>query len=209
LIDEFARENRADSVLKLASLPREMVDAIFLKRGIDPASIAEAKEVIAGVAIPLTPAEALAYSFHEPFRQGRFGDGSYGVYYSALEEDTCIEEIRHHYQREFEQQRTGRFPHPRYYHLLTCDFAGVALVLTGHEDQYSDLVSPTDAGYPFCQNLASMARQDGVDALYSRSARAPAGTCVPVFTEASVTNPRSVSRLRFFAQNGQTEYEKL
>ena len=209
MIDEFARENRADALLKLASLPREMVDAIFLKRGIDPASIAEAKEVIAGVAIPLTPAEVLAYSFRKPFRQGRFGDASYGVYYSALEEDTCVEEIRHHYHREFEQQRTGQFPHARYYHLLTCNFAGVALVLNGHEDQYPDLVSATDAGYPFCQNLAIAARQDGVDALYTQSARAPAGTCVPVFTQATLTNPRSVSRFRFFAQNGQTEHERL
>jgi RES domain len=150
MIEEFAREARADTVLKLASLPNELIDVILLRRGIDPASISEAKEVLADVQIPLTPEEAVAYSFHQP-QPGRFGDGQWGVYYSALEEGTCVEEVKYHCRRQFEQQRTGVLPHDRYYHLLNCSFAGSVLVLIGHEGRYPDLVSPTDAGYPFCQ----------------------------------------------------------
>jgi hypothetical protein len=204
VINQFARENRADTVFKLASLPRELIDSILVKRGIDRDSLSEVKEVMANVDIPLTPEEALAYSFRKPFRKARFGDGSYGIYYSALEDGTCVEEIRHHYQLEFEQ-----FPHPRYFHLLTCDFAGLALVLIGHEGRYPNLISSSDAGYPFCQELAGEARRGGVDALYTRSAREPTGTCVPVFTEKTLSNPLAVSRYRFFEQDGKAECEKL
>jgi hypothetical protein len=204
MIEAFARERRAHKVLKLASLPNEHIDAILRKRGIDPVSVPAVKEALAGVQIALTPADAVAYPFSHP-TPGRFGDGQVGVFYSALDAATCVEEVAHHCI-VFQRLPSA---HARYYHLLDCNFTGEVLILVGHEDAYPDLVSATNSGYPFCQTLARTARQAGIDALHTRSARLEAGTCVPVFTQASVTSPRTTDRFRFFSDNGQTKHEKL
>jgi hypothetical protein len=71
------------------------------------------------------------------------------------------------------------------------------------------LVSPTDAGYPFCQRLATAAIAQGVDAFYTRSARHQNGTCVPIFNSRSITNAQTLARFRFFADMGQSRHERL
>jgi len=209
VIEQLTREHRADAVLKLAALPRERVEAILLRRGIADDIVAEVKEVLAEVDCVLDAEEAVAYSFREPYRIGRFSDGQFPVFYSALEEETCIAEISYRYARQFEEQRSGAFPYDRYYHLITCNFAGMTLVLVGEEERHPALVSPTEAGYPFCQQLAKAAREEGIDALYTRSAREPNGTCTPIFTQSTLSNAKTESRFRFYAKDGATLHERL
>jgi RES domain len=192
-------------VLKLASLLREPIEAVLLKRGHSPESIPEVKAALGVADVPLNAEEAVSYSFREPYGVGRFGDGSFGVFYSARAEPTCVAEISYHHRR----QLSGTFPHDRYYDLISCDFAGNTLTLLGAEAKYRDLVSPTDAGYPFCQRLAKAAIGQGADAFYTRSARDKYGTCVPIFNRTSITNPQSLARFRFFAEMGQSRHERL
>jgi RES domain len=195
-------------VLRLASLPRERIEAVLLKRNISPESIPEVRAALGVANVPLNAEEAVSYSFREP-SVGRFGDGTFGVFYSARTEPTCIAEISYHHRRQLAEQRSGAFPHDRYYNLISCDFAGNTLTLLGAEAKYRDLVSPTDAGYPFCQRLAKAAIGQGVDAFYTRSARDRNGTCVPIFNQKSITNAQSLARFRFFAEAGQSRHERL
>jgi hypothetical protein len=196
-------------VLKLASLPRERIEAVLLKRGISRESIPEVKATLGVANVPLNAEEAVSYSFREPYVVARFGDGTFGVFYSARAEPTCIAEISYHHGRQLAEQRSGTFPHARYYDLISCDFAGDTLTLLGAEAKYRDLISPTEAGYPFCQRLAKAAIDQRIDGFYTRSARDKSGTCVPIFTRGSITNAHSMARFRFFAEMGQSRHERL
>jgi hypothetical protein len=196
-------------VLRLASLPRGGIEAVLLKRGITPESIPEVKAALGVATVPLNAEEAVSDSFREPYGVARFADGTFGVFYSARAEATCVAEISYHHRSQLAEQRSGTFPHDRYYDLISCDFAGNTLTLLGAEAKYPELVSPTEAGYPFCRRLAKAAIGQGVDAFYTRSARDQHGTCVPVFTRRSITNAHSLARFRFFAEMGQSRHERL
>jgi RES domain len=92
------------------------------------------KEALTALSIPLDAQDAVSYSFREPYSIGRFGDGSFGVFHSALEQPTCIAEISYHHARQLAEQQSGTFAHDRYYHLISCDFAGMTTILLGAEE---------------------------------------------------------------------------
>jgi hypothetical protein len=129
------------------------------------------------------------------------GNGSAPVYYAALEERTCVEELRHH---------QGRALQPgKYFAMVSCWFDGIVLLLRGHENSYPDLTSETEGGYPFCQRLAIEARSK-VDALHAPSAREESGTCVPVFSEQTLSDRRITYHGRFVrAPDGSIRFEKV
>jgi hypothetical protein len=194
LLDECPREYRNEIVLKLASLPRASIDGILLSRGIDPASIADARAVLALVGMPITAKEAVDYSFERhgsppTYGRGRFGDGSAPVFYAALAEETCRAEVAHHLR-----DKIALAPYPRFYHLLECDFAGTVIDLHGKEIEHPELISPTEDGYSFCQALAKEARKVGARAFHTPSARHHAGTCAPVFARSTLTGERTSYR---------------
>lgn len=81
------------------------------------------------------------------------------------------------------------------------------MMLVGLEGQYSDLVSTTEAGYPFCQRVAQWSVGEGAEALHTRSARDDEGTCVPVFRRATLDNARALHRVRFWAHDEQIAHE--
>ena len=193
--------------MRLASLPREGIEAVLLRRNISPEAIPEVRDALSVANVPLNAEEAVSYSFR--YGVGRFGDGTFGVFHSARAEPTCIAEISYHHGRQLAEQRSGTFPHDRYYNLISCDYAGDTMTLRGAEVKYPDLVSPTEAGYPFCQRIAKAAIAQGIDAFYTPSARHRNGTCVPIFYRKNITNEQSLARFRFFAEMGQSRHERL
>jgi hypothetical protein len=211
---QFVREQRAETVQRLWALPKP-IETVLVERGVDPRNVTEAVQALALVEIPVTAREALVFSFSPksklpPFySQGRFGDGSYPVYYSALEEDTCAEEVKYHLEKKIAADGGVRLPFPRFYSLLVCDFEGTALMLCGQEGKYPDLVSPTEQGYPFCQRLAASARADHVDGFVTPSARRQGGVCAPVFVLDALSNPRIVATIRLLLDDEHTTYEQL
>jgi hypothetical protein len=205
---------RADTLFRLASIPNAKIEAILNARGLDPSNIDATVEVVAAVGIPIDAEEAINYSFRprvDPpdYPIGRFGDGTYAVFYSALEDATCVEEVRHHRRAELLALQSGQIPFARFFTLVKCDFNGRSLMLRGHERAHADLTSPTAAGYPFCQAVARWARRIGAQALHTASARQANGTCVPVFVRACLANPQTVHRYRFYSRNGVVECEGL
>jgi hypothetical protein len=207
LLTTCDQEERRDTVLKLASLPGARIESILLSRGLDPGSIADAKEALARVGTPITAGEAVDYSFQPrgapaTFGRGRFGDGTAPVFYAALEKETCQAEVKHHAEKEAAADLL-----PRFYHLLACEFDGHVAVLIGKEAEHPELISSTEDGYPFCQALARQAREAGIRAFYTRSARHPAGTCTPVFGRPNLTNERIVERTVLVRTGGEGRYE--
>jgi RES domain len=216
LIDECERASRSEPVHKLTSLPRETISSILIRRGMAAENVEEVTSILATVGSPLTADQVIAYSFERhddrtpPFGVGRFGDGSdYPVYYSALEENTCIAEVRYHARKGFEAMQSGELPYPRYYQFVSSAFNGLILTLCGREGAHPELVSADESGYPFCQSLARQALAQGISAFHAPSARRDGGVCVPVFMRRALSNHRSGHFVKFAARNGQIEYEKV
>lgn len=188
MIEEFASDRQNETVYRLAALPESLM-RILLDRGLSVESARLATEAMQGNGEVTTADEAVRESFRPhtdfptPFPLGRFGDGSYGVCYSALAIQTSIEEVAHHRKDEIIE-----LGHPRYFRTLRCSFSGSVLVLVGHETRYPDLISQTGDGYPFCRSIAAEAIPAGYDALRTPSARHPGGICIPVFTEPTLSN---------------------
>jgi RES domain len=213
LIDEYERSTRFEPVHKLASLPPDTIDGILIRRGIALENVEEVASLLATAGSPFTAEQVVASSFERrydrtlPFRFGRFGDGKeYPVYYSAIEAETCIEEVKHRARRSFEAMQSGELPYSKFYQFISSTFEGVILILCGHEGAHRELVSSDESGYPFCQSLARQARALGIAAFHTPSARLPGGICVPVFIQETLSNHRSEHFVTFFARNGQIEY---
>jgi len=194
LIEEFSQESRSETVLRLAALPREPLEEYLLKRGITRESVPETLEVLA---LDGTPFSAVAlvrdtftpkYRYSTPFPRWRFSAGNAPVYYAALEERTCVEEVKYHLRSSLQPGR--------YFAVISCQFDGLVLLLCGHEKKYPELTSQTEAGYPFCRRLANEARLT-VNAMHAPSARAPSGTCVPVFDERTLSSHQTAYFGRF------------
>ena len=116
----------------------------------------------------------------------RFSDGSYPVFYGALEEATAKAEVTHHYAREARGDlSTAR---TLYYTLFHCRFAGNVVDLQQQTHVWPDLVSDLTDN-PFCQSLGAEGKARGLDGFLAPSARAPLGTTVPVFSRPSLADP--------------------
>jgi len=186
LLQDCATTEQRTTVLRLAAIGRQPLRTILGARRIDP----RAHEAIAGALGDSNPALSAQALLDEPFRPrtntptpfrvGRFGDGTLGVYYAALEQRTCERELGFHLHSRVADAYAAGFRAPRRYALVACEYRAVTAELRGQEGAHPELVSPSEAGYAFCQRLAHQAVSAGIGGFFTRSARAPDGTCVPV-----------------------------
>ena len=208
MLDDCPIGYRQSTVYRLAATYLESLDAVLLKRGIDPDSIEETRAEIARVGGQFTPEEIVSNSFRgrtgrsKLLFETRFSDGSIGVFYSAHEVSTCEQEIEFHL--EIEEGDPSR-----YYSIIDCEFSGTTADLRGKENDYPDLVSQTDAGYPFCQRLGKKATQKNIDAFYTASARNEGSACVPVFTETALSNPSITGRVKVTATSDGVRFDEI
>ncbi len=208
MLDDCPIEYRQSTVYRLAATFTKPLDAVLLGRGIDPDSIEETRAEIARVGGQFTPEGIVSNSFrgrtgrYKPFPESRFSDGTIGVFYSAIEVSTCEKEIVFHLEIK-EGDDT------RYFSLIDCDLSGTTADLRGKENDYPDLVSQTEAGYPFCQRLGKKATQKNIDAFYTASARDEGGTCVPVFTETVLSNPSITGRVKVTATSDGVRFDEI
>ena len=195
MLEDCATSTQHKTVLRLAAIARQPLLTIMSRRRIDPREHAAIANALASTSMALSAETVVDDAFRPrpdkptPFPTGRFGDGSIGVYYSALEERTCKREVGYHLGREFADTRTAGFTQPRRYAFVCCEYDGNTAELRGKEGEHPDLVSQTPDGYPFCQALAREATSNGIAGLLTRSARDPKGTCLPVFARGALSNP--------------------
>ena len=115
----------------------------------------------------------------------RFTDGTWRVFYSALEPETVENEVAHWCRKEFQSQPPAlrRF----HYKHLQCRLDGQAFDVRPRLKNWSFLTG--DNTYPECQALAAEAKSRGVDAILCPSARRPGGTTAPVFERRALSDP--------------------
>ena len=114
----------------------------------------------------------------------RFTDGSYSIYYSALEIETAIAEKIHHFKKNVNSKK-----YVAYFRLLNCKFNGDVKDLLPLRNDLSFLTSAVEESYAACRELAKEAIEHNLDALITPSARNSEGACLPVFNLKPLSNP--------------------
>ena len=115
----------------------------------------------------------------------RFSDGTWRVFYSAIEPETCAAEVSYWCSRNVQSAppTQRRF----YYRELRCQVTGNGFDVRPMHQEWPFLTGDNSA-YPQCQELAREARNSGADAMLCPSARRPGGSTVPVFVQQVLSN---------------------
>jgi hypothetical protein len=126
-------------------------------------------------------------------RASRFSDGSYGVYYAALEEETAIAETAFHVARFLRQTREPPIEVDQRLYIGNIvepldDVRGAA---------FERLSDPDLASYPRCQAFGKERRAADSWGLLYRSARRTGGTCIGAFRPKAVTLPTQSRHFRY------------
>jgi hypothetical protein len=108
----------------------------------------------------------------------RFSDGTWRVFYSALDPETCEKEVGHWCLRNMQSDPPvlRRF----FYREFSCRLNARAYDLRPMRDKWPFLTGDVST-YPKCQDLAREARATNADAMLCPSARRKDGTTAPVF----------------------------
>jgi hypothetical protein len=123
-----------------------------------------------------------------PLDGSRFTDGSFSVYYSALERDTAHIEA-HDYFRKLVLDGATTF-RVAYYRCISCHFAGRVIDLRSSGFEWLTTIS----GENECRSAAREARANSIDGFLTPSAamvrRSREGSCLPVFNRAPLSDAR-------------------
>ena len=130
----------------------------------------------------------------------RFSDGSIRIFYSALEFETAEQEVLHWFMKPLVagSASTSRVV---YYRRAECSFSGMVKDLRGSTGIMPFLVA--DNSYRECNAVGYEANAAGLDGVLTTSARREAGTNLPVFVRASLSNPQ-LGEYRAFEYNPAT-----
>jgi len=195
MLEGLTPATKAFAVIRLAAVSDTNVRRL-LNRGISPESFPEIQNRLRRLNVVFEPSQLIDKVF-EPstnphhstsFPTGRFSNGDWAVFYSALEDKTSIVEVRYHQVRsgEFNDLQKSAKAAPRYFSLFETNFDGSVLDLYAIHRDCPELTSEDCDGYPRCRELAEEARSRSVDAFQTPSARQPGGTCTPVFNRQSL-----------------------
>ena len=125
------------------------------------------------------------------FRPTRFSDGSFPVFYCAVDSETARAEACYW----FCKLAGGRAGRRAWYRCFTCDFDGTVKDLRQKLAEWSELTHDTD--YEFCNALGAEAKTEGLDGLLAPSARRSGGTSVPVLKRSAISKPRVLEPVEF------------
>jgi hypothetical protein len=188
LLEPISTEVLQSEVFRLASQQRN-VD--FLReQGFDDESVNEMLDLLKARGIS-DKAEDLCDG---PFRSKprlqkagyltRFSDGTFPVFYSALEPETAEAEIRYWFLKI-----AGKPTRPRaaYYSRFSCTFDGSIKDLRPMHAEWPNLTHDSD--YRFCNSLGTEAVTSRLDGLVTPSARNSNGTNIPVFQRRAISSP--------------------
>ena len=117
----------------------------------------------------------------------RYSDGSFAVFYGALEVETALAEVRHHFTNRFAGKPDGE--RVARYQCFVCDFTGSVKDLRPKRNAWPDLTHGSD--YGLCNRLGAEAKQNQLQGLLAPSARCE-GTTHPVFERSALSNARDL-----------------
>lgn len=138
---------------------------------------------------------AIGYPFEtQPFMHSRFGDGTYGTWYGALESETTIYETAYHMLKtelSIEGQ-DGVVIRERAVYWVSCN--AVLCDLTGKCEEYPQLLAND---YAFTRQIGKRLQKEGHPGLLARSARCE-GSNIVVFKESILSNARLAYYLTYY-----------
>lgn len=115
----------------------------------------------------------------------RFTDGTWKVFYSAIEPETCEAERGYWCAREL--QPNPRTPQRFHFREMRCRVTGPGFDVRPMQGEWPFLTGD-DSTYPKCQELAQEARGAKADAMLCPSARRAGGSTVPVFVQIALSD---------------------
>ena len=190
LLGSIKAEHTHDvQVFRFASF--KPVEDFLNELGLDDAGVAELYALLATSASGAFPKDLLDVPFERPKkrRPTRFSDGSFPVFYGALEAETAEAEVKYW----FSVVLAGPTARTAYYSKFSCKFSGKTKDL--RHKRWPGLTHKTD--YEFCQQIGAEAVRAGLDGLLTPSARCDAGTNLPVFRRAAIDDLRVESLAAF------------
>lgn len=199
--------NESLTVVRLHALSDD-VGAKMLEKGIRPESVPEIRQSLRALGMPFEADQIVSHIFrkktgsHTPYRPGRFGDGTFAVFYSSLDEDTSIAEVGHHQASELEA--SGGTHH---FTIYSFSYSGQTVDLSSKQHSWPELTS--DAHTSFCSDLGKEALKIGMDAFRTPSARQPNGTCVPVFQEPALSGTTKMGNGWFEITGGKVLFSRV
>ncbi len=138
--------------------------------------------------------------------RSRFSDGTFPVFYSALEEETAKAEVSYLFKKKFvgnpQENRTA------YYQIFSCAFNGLEKDLRNKEADWPDLKHDND--YSFRNKLGKEVLKLKIGGLVVPSAR-HIGSNLPIFTRRAVNGVklRGVMKVTFLYDSGDVCIEDL
>ncbi|NRA47125.1 MAG: RES family NAD+ phosphorylase [Oligoflexales bacterium] len=148
--------------------------------------------------------------FNERYwRWGRFGDGSFGVWYSAIEEETSIQETLFH-RPEIDKNDLGNAIHPimQDRRMFKAELSShISVDLRKVSKKYPLIIH--ESNYEFCQNLGKLAVDCSWISYQTPSVRNPGGTCVPVFNSAPINDRMIYDYYNHFPLDGSEPYYSM
>jgi hypothetical protein len=132
-------------------------------------------------------------------QKGRFSDGTFGVFYSAKEEETSLAEVAFHF---IDECRYDLKMSPDIFQSREVDKRIVQLDLD--EENIYDLrpfhdsvPQLTSDSLDYCQQLGTILKERKIPLVLTPSARAKHGSCTPVFSKSAIPS-EPVRTIRYY-----------
>jgi len=118
----------------------------------------------------------------------RYSDGSFGIWYGALDLHTTIFETAYQMMRLLYGEEGVNEPVVRERCVYNVECRAVLLDVRGKETTYLQLVDPTN--YSFTQSVGKRLHNEGHPGLLAPSARLSGGACLIAFKPNILSNPQ-------------------
>ncbi len=187
MLDEILSERRRRVVFRWSRVSSDD-DRFLADLNLDTDGRVELLNLLSG-RISQSPIDELLDGPFRPKRKlrnkTRFSDGSYTVFYSALEVRTAEAEVAFWFGKVY--VGTPKSSRTAYYQGFRCVFEGIEKDLRSRAREWPDLVHDSD--YSFCNQLGTEARARGIDGLVVPSARQEGGANMPIFVRGALSDP--------------------
>ncbi len=181
MVEEAAIATRDEVGYRMANTGNGL-PALLRWMGLNSTEVAEALDLIPSEPPPF---EKLLSDAFASRRRSRFSDGSFGVFYGALDVATCEAEVVHHGRSVFSRGDVVN------YQVFRFSYAGRTADLVPLLGRWPSLVSDD---YNFCNLLGAEAQRARLDGFLAPSARRRDGTCLPVFRGPALSQLPSTER---------------
>ena len=196
LLDEISTVRSLRRIYRLANLLRD--DQFLAELELDALGEQELRELLVAAGYETSPEDLCDAPFRPKRRLGRimatrYSNGSYPVFYSALDPATATAEVAHWFRKGFGGRPVSQ--RSAYYQRFSCLFEGKAKDLLDKQSEWPDLVHDSD--YTFCNRIGAEAVRLELDGLVVPSARREHGSNLPVFKRSAIRDPVSQDLVKF------------